>query len=91
VVFEEGTHMAFYLDLFSPETYDAFGKSDQRVTGFRLRQMGAAQKVRPGDKLLCYMTKLSRWVGTLEVIEGPYVDNEPLFYPEDRSSSTCCL
>jgi hypothetical protein len=28
------------------------------------------------------MTKLSRWVGILHVIEGPYVDDEPIFYPE---------
>ncbi len=59
--------MAFYLDLFSPETYEAFSNSDRQVSGFRTRQRTAAQKLKRGDKLLCYMTKLSRWVGILEL------------------------
>src|SRR5690606_29033202 len=74
--------MAYYLDLFSPETYEAFTKSDQSVSGFRARQRNAAAKVKPGDKLLCYMTKLSRWFGVLEVMDGPYEDDAPIFYPE---------
>lgn len=75
--------MTYYLDLFSPETYEAFSKSDRSVSGFRPRQRGAAQKIRPGDRLVCYMTKLSRWVGILEVESGPQDDNTPLFYTED--------
>ena len=74
--------MAYYLDLFSPETYEAFSRSDRSVSGFRSRQQNAADKVKAGDKLICYMTKLSRWVGILEVIDGPYVDDKPIFYPE---------
>jgi predicted RNA-binding protein len=75
--------MAYYLDLFSPETYEAFSRSDQTISGFRPRQRNAAQRVNPGDKLLCYMTKLSRWFGLLEVATGPFEDNTPIFYPED--------
>jgi predicted RNA-binding protein len=74
--------MTYYLDLFSPETYEAFSKSDRSVSGFRNRQRNAASRVEPSDKLVCYMTKLSRWVGILEVIKGPYVDDKPIFYPE---------
>lgn len=73
--------MAYYLDLFSPETFEAYSKSDRSTSGFRLRQKNAAERIGPGDKLLCYMTKLSRWVGVLEVVEGPYQDNAPIFYP----------
>jgi hypothetical protein len=29
------------------------------------------------------MTKLSRWVGLLEVIEGPFIDETPIYYPQD--------
>jgi hypothetical protein len=28
------------------------------------------------------MTKLSRWVGILQVVEGPYEDDAPIFFPE---------
>ncbi|CAN5685244.1 hypothetical protein BH23GEM9_BH23GEM9_13920 [soil metagenome] len=73
--------MAYYLDLFSPETYEAFSRSDRTVSGFRARQRNAAEKIQPGDKLLCYMTKLSRWFGILEVVSGPYEDDTPIFYP----------
>jgi predicted RNA-binding protein len=74
--------MAYYLDLFSPETYEAFSKSDMTVSGFRPRQKNAAQRIKPGDKLLCYMTKLSRWVGVLEVTSPFFEDAAPIFYPE---------
>lgn len=72
--------MAYYLDLFSPETYEAFSKSKQDISGFRPRQENAASKVRIGDKLICYMTKLSRWTGILEVTSEYFRDDTPIFY-----------
>jgi predicted RNA-binding protein len=75
--------MPYFLDLFSPETYEAFSKSSRDISGFRIRQQNLAAKVKPGDKLICYMTKFSRWVGILEVINGPYQDDTPIFYPEN--------
>jgi predicted RNA-binding protein len=75
--------MAYYLDLFSPETYEAFIKSSQDISGFRKRQQNAAKLIHPGDKLLCYMTKLSRWFGILEVKSNCFLDNKPIFYAED--------
>jgi hypothetical protein len=73
--------VAYYLDLFSPETYEAFSRSDRSVSGFRRRQRNAADKITRGDKLVCYMTKLSRWCGILEVVNGPFEDDTPIFYP----------
>jgi hypothetical protein len=75
--------MAYFLDLFSPETYQAFVRSGRSVSGFRRRQARAAACVKPGDKLICYLTKLSRWFGILEVQSGPYEDTSPVFYPQD--------
>lgn len=75
--------MTYFVNLFSPETYEAFLKSDRTVSGFRGRQHAAAEKVQTGDKLVCYLTKLSRWVGVLEVVEGPYEDRTPIFYPDE--------
>ncbi len=42
-----------------------------------------ADKIKPGDKLLCYMTKLSRWFGVLEVASEHFRDDTPIFYPAD--------
>ncbi|MBI4515062.1 MAG: hypothetical protein HY699_04500 [Deltaproteobacteria bacterium] len=75
--------MTYYLDLFSPETYEAFGRSDRSISGFRPRQRNVAGRVQPGDKLVCYMTRLSRWFGLLEVLEGPFSDRTPIFVPEN--------
>jgi len=75
--------MAYYLNLFSPETYDAFCRSDKSISGFKQGARTRAQRIRPGDKLVCYVTELSRWVGILEVVEGPFIDQAPLFTPDD--------
>jgi len=75
--------MAYYLDLFSPETYEAFLKSSQDISGFRIRQLKAAKRIYPGDILICYMTKLSRWMGLLEVTSECFTDETPIFYPEN--------
>jgi len=72
--------MAYYIDLFSPETYETFSKSDRDVSGFRLRQENAASRIQVGDKLICYMVKLSRWVGILEATSTYYKDNSPVYY-----------
>ncbi len=77
-----GHRMSYFMDLFSPETYEAFAKSDRTISGFRPRQRNIAQRIRPGDKLVCYMTRLSRWIGILEVENGPFNDATPIFYPE---------
>lgn len=73
--------MAYYIDLFSPATYGAFTASDRSISGFRMRQKGIAATIRPGDKLICYMTKLSRWVGVLEVVSEYFLDDTPVFLP----------
>lgn len=73
----------YYLDLFSPETYEVFTASDQNISGFRIRQENAARRIQIGDRLVCYMTRLSRWIGVLEVTSEYFKDTSPLFYPSD--------
>jgi len=75
--------MAYYIDLFSPETYEAFKRSPRDVSGFRLRHKGLAERIAPHDIFVCYMTRLSRWCGLLEVVHGPFIDSVPIFVPEN--------
>lgn len=75
--------MNYWTDLFTPETYEAFTRSDRTVSGFRETQRGMADRVRVGDKFVCYMVRMSRWIGVLDVLEGPFVDTTPIFLPED--------
>jgi predicted RNA-binding protein len=75
--------MAYYTDLFTVETYRAFLSSDKTVSGFRESQRTMAKKLKRGDKMLAYLTGLSRWAGVLEVVDGPYEDRTPIFYSVD--------
>lgn len=71
--------MAYYIQLFSPETYLSFSDSDRTVAGFRARQQSMVASVQPGDKLICYMTKLSRWIGVMDVTSNVFIDQTPIF------------
>lgn len=75
--------MAYFLDLFSPETHEAFTHTSKTLSGFRARHRAAAERVRAGDLFVCYVTKVSRWCGLLEVVSGPFLNDTPLYLPED--------
>jgi hypothetical protein len=75
--------MAYYIDLFSPETYDAFSRSARDISGFRPRHRNIADRIKPGDIFVCYLTRLSRWFGLLRVMEGPFFDTKPIFTAEN--------
>src|SRR5215207_3843476 len=74
--------MTFFTNLFSPDTFETFSRSTREVSGFSKHQLAWARRVQKGDRFICYMTKLGRWVGVLEVVSECYVDESPLFYPE---------
>lgn len=75
--------MKYLIDLFSPETYQAFTNSNRAISGFRKRQENTAKKLKVGDLLICYVTKLSRFVGVLEITSKYFIDNTPIFYQEN--------
>lgn len=74
--------MTFFTNLFSPDTYETFNRSDRAVSGFSKTQLAWAKRVQKGDRFICYLTKLSRWIGVLEALGECYTDDRPLFYPE---------
>ena len=79
--------MGYLLDLFTPATWQAFRRSGAEVTGFRPRQRNVArERVKKGDILICYLTRLSRWCGALQVQSEMYEDNQPLFADPDPFS-----
>lgn len=75
--------MNYYIDLFSPETYEAFSRSSRTISGFRKQQQPYAERLKPGDRFVCYMTKLSRWIGVLEIESLFFVETTSIFYPTD--------
>ncbi|CAN5545241.1 hypothetical protein BH09PLA1_BH09PLA1_14090 [soil metagenome] len=74
--------MPYWSDLFNPETYEAFGRSDRTISGFRESQRTMAEKVRVADKLVCYMVRMSRWV---KADKGPSLDSSIHIGVADRA------
>lgn len=76
--------MAYFLDLFTPETWSAFQKHDARVSGFRYRQRRTAREdIKPGDIFLCYLIRLYRWCGVLRITSNAYNDDTPIYENPD--------
>ncbi|MBX7207996.1 MAG: hypothetical protein K1X78_06790 [Verrucomicrobiaceae bacterium] len=59
--------MNYWLDLFSPKSWQEFRAAGCKVTGFNARMKTAVSKVQPGDILMCYLTGVMHWVGALQV------------------------
>jgi hypothetical protein len=74
---------AYYLDLFTPETWEAFRQSGAKISGFRERQRTTAERVKAGDIFICYLVRLSRWCGILEVKSNAFTDSSPIFASPD--------
>jgi hypothetical protein len=69
----------YWLDLFTFETWKEFQDHGGDVSGFREGRWTTVQKMKPGDYLLCYVTRVSRWVGVLEVVGKPFIGREPIW------------
>jgi restriction system protein len=71
--------MNYWLDLFTVKTLEEFQKAGANVSGFRDRRFQICQQIQPGDKLLCYITGISRWVGVLRVTKPAYRSEERIW------------
>ncbi|HXW19472.1 MAG TPA: hypothetical protein VEK35_03100 [Roseiarcus sp.] len=76
--------MTYWLDLFTPYTWERFKDHGADISGFRPRQRRAIfERVKPGDQFLCYLVKLSRWCGVLEVTSAAFENHAPIFADEN--------
>ncbi len=64
--------MRYWLTLFSWKTWQDFLSADADITGFRANRWNSVRKVAPGDRLLCYLTGVSRFFAILDVTGAPY-------------------
>lgn len=73
----------YWLNLFTGTTWDEFIDAGATVSGFREGRWTTVKKVRPGDRLICYLTGVSRFIGMFEVTSEPYRDDTPIWSDED--------
>lgn len=73
--------MKYYIDLFTPETANHFRDSQHDVTGFRISQKSYIhnENIGPGDRLICYVIGISRFIGILEITSGSFISETPIF------------
>lgn len=71
-----------WLCLFNPTTWSEFVEAGATVMGFPETRKRVVQRIKPGDRLYAYMTKVSRWVAVLEVTSDPYVATEPTIWKQ---------
>ena len=72
--------MAYFLNLFTPETWSAFQVHGASVSGFRYRQRRTAREdINPGDIFVCYLVRVSRWCGVLRIASNAYDDGTPIY------------
>src|SRR4051794_38212446 len=80
----------YWLDLFSPTTWQQFLDAGGTVSGFRKNRWSTVEQMKPGDSLLCYLTGISRFIAVLEVVSQPYEDeSKSIWHDEDFPCRVC--
>lgn len=77
--------MKYLINLFSPNTAQAFSESDRTISGFRISRKTYIenQKIGIGDKFICYCTKIQRFIGVFEIMSEPFIDEVSIFTKEE--------
>ena len=68
-----------YVGLFTVESWREFKRHGGEVMGFTDKKVQAAARLQPGDRILCYLTKVSAFVGVMEVTGPSYLDLTPIW------------
>jgi hypothetical protein len=64
----------YWLCLFNAQSWQEFQEAGGHVMGFPETRQNTVKRIKPGDYLIAYMTKVSRWIAVLEVTSDPYDD-----------------
>ncbi len=68
-----------FLGVFTVESWREFLRHGGQVMGFNAKKAGIASRLLPGDRILCYLSKVSAFAGWMEVTGRSYVDTKPLW------------
>ncbi len=66
----------YWLCLFNATTWQEFLAAGGDTVGFPHTQHKTVFSIQPGDYIFAYMTKISKWVATLEVVSDAYFDTD---------------
>lgn len=66
--------MKYFIELESPETIRKNRETPKQIAMFRDTLLTDAKKIKPGDKLICYCTKIKRITGIAEVLSESFIE-----------------
>ena len=69
----------FFLGLFTVESWREFKRHGGQVMGFNEKKSKTVARLQPGDRILCYLSKVSAFVGVMEVAGASYLDHTPIW------------
>lgn len=69
---QEQDQRSYWLCVFNATSWQEFVDAGGTVMGFPETQQKTVRCIKPGDYLLAYMTKISKWIAVLEVTSEPY-------------------
>lgn len=70
---------SFWLDLFTINTWNEFLDAGGTVSGFREGRRATVERLRPGDYLLCYLVRVSRFIGVLEIVSEAFYSTDQIW------------
>ena len=76
----------YYLAHFTVTTWLEFVGAGAAVLGFRERRWKTVADMKPGDYFICYLTRVSRFIGLLEATSEPFRDHSPIWKDESFPS-----
>ena len=79
-VADRSATLAYFADVFTPETWSAFVADGGRVTAFSRSSMSrGAGKVRGGDRFVCYLKGKFAFIGALEAQAEAFVGDDAIW------------
>ena len=75
----ESRSVSDYVGVFTIDSWREFLRHGGNVMGFNINKSNSVNKLNTGDRILCYLSKVSAFVGWMEVVGQPYLDNNPIW------------
>jgi len=78
----------YWILVGSPENFEATREHGFRVQGFKTRHRKKAEAMRPGDRLVYYLTGVQGFAATATVISEAFEDHTPIWKSKDPKKAT---
>lgn len=78
----------YWILVGSPENFEATREHGFRIQGFKSRHRKKAEAMRPGDRIVYYLTSVQGFAATATVISDFFEDHTPIWKSKDPKKAT---